>query len=44
MFDFTQYDYVIDAIDTVAGKLGARYAGKRSGNADNMFDGSGQQA
>ena len=31
LFDFTQYDYVIDAIDTVAGKLALVEAAKQAG-------------
>ena len=30
-FDFTKYDYIIDAIDTVAGKLGLIEAAKKAG-------------
>ena len=41
-FDFTQYDYVIDAIDTVAGKLQLIAAAKAAGFTEIWeFDGAG---
>ena len=40
-FDFSQYDYVIDAIDTVSGKLGTGICQR---HADHQCDGCRKQA
>ena len=42
-FDFSQYDYVVDAIDTVTGKFDACGAGKSRRCADHQFHGSRKQ-
>lgn len=41
-FDFTQYDYIVDAIDTVTGKIETCYAGKKSEHPYNLFNGCGK--
>lgn len=42
-FDFSQYDYVVDAIDTVTGKIELDDAGTKEQYADYQLHGSGQQ-
>lgn len=42
-FDFSQYDYVVDAIDTVTGKINLVMPGAADQYADYQFHGSWQQ-
>ena len=42
-FDFTQYDYVVDAIDTVTGKLALVMKCKEAGTPDHLLHGRRQQ-
>lgn len=43
-FDFSKYDYVVDAIDTVTGKIEPCYASRQSQDAYHLFNGGRQQA
>ena len=43
-FDFTQYDYIIDAIDTVTGKLEIIKRADVAGVPDYILNGCRQQA
>ena len=43
-FDFTQYDYVVDAIDTVTGKNRTRDERQQVPHADNLLHGRGKQS
>lgn len=42
VFDFTEYDYIVDAIDTVTGKLALVVNAKKNGHTHNLLDGSRQ--
>ena len=42
-FDFTQYDYVVDAIDTVTGKLALVMKCKEAGTSHHLLHGRRQQ-
>ena len=42
-FDFTQYDYVVDAIDTVTGKIALVVKAKEAGYAHHLCHGRRQQ-
>ena len=42
-FDFTQYDYVVDAIDTVTGKIALVVKAKEAGTPHHLRHGRGQQ-
>ena len=42
-FDFSQYDYVVDAIDTVTGKIELVMQAQKEQYADHQLHGSGQQ-
>ena len=42
-FDFSRYDYVVDAIDTVSAKVELAVCAQEAGRAGHQLDGGGQQ-